>query len=86
MYYIPRRNTLFSFSNQCQYYRRAFLRDIFFFINQGVIHNYADGNTLSFIHANTDVLKKVLEEEMCNLIDFFFINFMKANLTKFQEI
>ena len=42
-----------------------------FFINQGVIYNYADDNTLSFIHANTDFLKKVLEEESCNLIDCF---------------
>ena len=55
-----------------------------FFINQGVIYNYADDNTLSFIHANTDVLKKVLEEESCNLIDWFFTNFIKANPTKFQ--
>ena len=30
------------------------------------------------------MLKKVLEEESCNLIDWFFINFMKANPTKFQ--
>ena len=64
----------------------VFLNDIFFFINQGVIYNYADDNTLSFIHANTDVLKRVLEEESCNLIDWFFINFMKANPTKFQAI
>ena len=64
----------------------VFLNDIFFFINQGVIYNYADDNTLSFIHANTDVLKKVLEEESCNLIDCFFTNFMKANPTKFQVI
>ena len=41
------------------------------FIDQEVIYNYADNNTLSFIHANTDVLKKVLEEENCNLIDCF---------------
>ena len=45
-----------------------------------------DDNTLSFIHANTDVLKKVLEEECCNLIDCFFISFMKANPIKFQAI
>ena len=63
-----------------------FLNDIFFFINQGVIYNYADDNTLPFIYANTDVLKKVLEEESCNLIDWFFTHFMKANPTKFQAI
>ena len=34
------------------------------------------------------MLKNVLEEETCNLIDCFFsfINFMKANPTKFQAI
>ena len=61
----------------------VFLIDIFFSITQGVIYNYTDDNALSFIHANTDVLKKVLEEEGCNLIDCFFINFMKSNPTKF---
>ena len=65
----------------------VFLHDTFFFINQGVIYNYADDNTLSFNHVNTDVLKNVLEEETCNLVDcFLFINFMKANPTKFQAI
>ena len=64
----------------------VFLNDVLFFINQGVIYNYADDNTLSFIHANTDVLKKVLEEESFNLIDRLFIHFMKANPTKFQAI
>ena len=49
-----------------------FLNDIFFFVNQAVIYNYADDNTLSFIHANLEVLKKVLEDESCILIDFFF--------------
>ena len=39
----------------------VFLNDIFFFVNQAVIYNFADGNTLSFIHANIEVLKKVLE-------------------------
>ena len=32
------------------------------------------------------VLKKVLEEESCILIDWFFKNFMKANPPKFQAI
>ena len=33
----------------------VFLNDLFFFTYQGVIDNYADNNTLSFIHANTYV-------------------------------
>ena len=59
---------------------------VYFFINQGVIYNYADDKTLSFIHANTDVLKKVLKEESCSLIECFLINYMKENPTKFQAI
>ena len=64
----------------------VFLNDIFFFVNQAIIYNYADDNTLSFIHANLEVLKKVLEDESCILIDCFFLNFMKANPSKFQAI
>ena len=64
----------------------VFLNDIFFFVNQAVIYNYADDNTLSFIHANLEVMKKVLEDESCTLIDWFFKNFMKANPSKFQAI
>ena len=63
-----------------------FINDIFYFVKQAVIYNYADDNTLSFIHNNLVVLKKVLEEESCILIDCFFNNFMKANPTKFQAI
>ena len=41
---------------------------------------------MSFIHANTDVLKKVLKEESCNLIGYcFYINFMKANPTNVRK-
>ena len=61
-------------------------RLIIFFIYQGVILNCADDNTLLFINANTDVLKKVLEDESCNQIDLSLNNFMKANPTKFQAI
>ena len=62
-----------------------FLNYIFFFVNQAVICNYADDNTLSFIHANLEVLKKVLEDKSCILI-VFCLNFMMANPSKFQAI
>ena len=70
----------------------VFINDIFYFVNQAVIYNYADDNTLSFIHHNLEVLKNVLEDESCISIDCFFVfycifkNFMKANPTKFQAI
>ena len=41
---------------------------------------------LNFIHHNLEVLKNVLEDENCILIDWFLKNFMKANPTKFQSI
>ena len=62
------------------------INDIFYFVNRAVIYNYAGDNTLSFIPHNLEVLKSVLEDESCILIDCFFKNFMKANPTKFQAI
>ena len=52
---------------------KFFINDIFYFVKQAVIYNYADDNTLSFIHNNLVFLKKVLEEESCILIDCFFL-------------
>ena len=54
---------------------KIFINDIFYFVKQTVIYNYADDNTLSFIHNNLVVLKKVSEKESCILIDFFFFFF-----------
>ena len=51
---------------------KVFINDIFYFVKQAVIYNYADDNTLYFIHNNLLVLKKVLEEEICILIDCLF--------------
>ena len=41
---------------------------------------------MSFIHANLEVMKKVLEDESCILIDWCFKKIMKANPSKFQAI
>ena len=49
----------------------VFINDSFYFVNQAVIYNYADVNTLSFIHHNLEVLINVLEDESCILIDRF---------------
>ena len=54
----------------------VFLNDIFFFVNQAVIYSCADDNTMSFIHANTELLKKVLEYESC--IDCFLFCFLNS--------
>ena len=63
-----------------------FLNDIFYFITQASLYNYADDNTLSFIHRNLETLKSVLEEQSLVLIKWFTNNFMKANPSKFQAI
>lgn len=63
-----------------------FLNDIFYFVTQANLYNYADDNTLSFIHKNLEILKRVLEEQSQILIEWFTENFMKANPNKFQTI
>ena len=62
------------------------INDIFYFIVKCILYNYADDNTLSFIHTHITTLKSVLEQESNNLISCFFNNYMKANPDKFQAI
>ena len=64
----------------------AFINDIFYFIKEGTLYNYADDNTLSFCHENFDKLVSVLQEESNVLIDWFRDNCMQANPSKFQAI
>ena len=64
----------------------VFINDIFYFIVQCILYNYADDNTLSFIHKDLLYLKSVLEQESLFLISWFDKNFTKANPEKFQAI
>ena len=64
----------------------AFINDIFYFIKEGTLYNYADDNTLSFHHNNFDKLMSVLINESIILIDWFTENCMQANPSKFQAI
>ena len=57
-----------------------------YFIVQSILYNYADDNTLSFIHKDLLHLKSVLEQESQILISWFDQNLMKANPDKFQAI
>ena len=50
------------------------------------VYNYADDNTLSFSHANLDVVKIKLEEASFQAVKWFDANYMKANPSKFQAI
>ena len=62
------------------------INDIFYFIVQCILYNYADDNTLSYIHKDLLHLKSVLEQESLLLIQWFDKHFMKANPDKFQAI
>ena len=55
-------------------------------LKKGTLHNYADDNTLSFIHKSLTILKEILQGESILLIQWFTENLMKANRDKFQAI
>ena len=63
-----------------------FLNEIFYFIKEGKIFNYADDNTLSFSHPVFATLVEVLEREIGNIVEWFTRNQMKANPDKFQAV
>ena len=65
---------------------KIFINDIFYFIQESSLYNYADDNTLSYEGHNLDQLITVLERDSLILIDWFTENQMKANPDKFQAI
>ena len=71
---------------RCQVSVYRTIGPLVYFIVQFILYNYADDNTLSFIHKDLKILKTVLEQESNNLISWFVQNFMKANPDKFQAI
>ena len=64
----------------------VFLNDIFNFVKEYKLYNYADDNTLSHSGPDLDGLVKSLEKESAILIDWFANNKMKANPDEFQAI
>ena len=64
----------------------VFINDIFYFISDSILYNYADDNTLSFHSPDFNHLIKVLQRESDVLLDWFKINGMQANPDKFQAI
>ena len=61
------------------------LNDIYFFF-KFTMYNYADDNTLSFIHRQLAVLKSVVESESEVALEWFDNDQMQANPGKFQAI
>ena len=64
----------------------VFINDIFHFVQDSTIYNYADDNTLSYSDTNINTVVKTLENDSINLIDWFSKNLMNANPDKFQAI
>ena len=63
-----------------------FLNDIFYFVSNGDLYNYADDNCISVSHKDISVLSTQLENETQVMAKWFADNSMKANADKFQGI
>ena len=64
----------------------VFINDIFHFLHKSSLYNYADDNTLSYTHTNSDTLIHTLQQDCTSTLPWFNINQMKANPSKFQAI
>ena len=64
----------------------VFINDIFLFVKDSTIYNYADDNTVSNCDNDIDVVTKTLENDSMELINWFSLNLMKANPDKFQPL
>jgi hypothetical protein len=62
------------------------LNDIFNFVEESILYNYADDNTLSYSDTELNKVVDVLKKDSLNLIRWFSHNQMKANPDKFQAI
>ena len=59
-----------------------FLNDLFFFIKDIYLANYADDNTTYATNKDISILLKTLEEETSILLNWFTNNEMKPNADK----
>ena len=61
-----------------------FLNDIYGFITDAELYNYADDNTIAAMAEKLDTVKTILQTQSLNAIKWFNDNLMKANPSKFQ--
>ena len=61
-----------------------FINDIFLFVNDALICNFADDNTLYACDNTVDIVARKLESDMTNILSWFQANSMSANSSKFQ--
>ena len=62
----------------------TFINDLFLFVSEADICNFADDNTLFAESPTKDEVIKILQRETINVIEWFKINSMAANPRKFQ--
>ena len=58
----------------------VFINDLFHFVQDSTIYNYADDNTLSYSDININTVVKTLENDSINLIDWFSIPSLQKRL------
>ena len=61
-----------------------FINDIFHFIQDGNLYNYADDNWVTVHHRELTTLQGILQNEAKLMVEWFEINAMQANPDKFQ--
>ena len=64
----------------------VFINDIFSFVTDSSLYNYADDNTLSYSDKDVQNLVEVLEKDSKSLIHWFHLNKMQANPDKLQAM
>ena len=81
--YIVRRNYRSSSKGQSSI-PYIFINDLFFFITQSHVCNFADDSTLYSYDENLPVIFQSLKCDFRNVLNWFKINSLNANLEKFQ--
>ena len=66
--------------------QHIFINDIFYFISDRSLYNYADDNTLSYSDYDLDKIINTMEKDSLNLIEWFTSNQVQAYPDKFQAI
>ena len=62
------------------------MNDLFYFVKQGNLFNYADDNSVSVNHEELNVVSRLLQAEAEVTVQWFSENAMQTNPAKFQDI
>ena len=63
-----------------------FMNDLFYFLKNVTVYNYADDNSLSVCNVDPYAVREILKKESELAVKWFENNFMQANPDKFQYI